>query len=93
MLHLVRKQVYKFKLPKQWKIYDIFYVSLLEQDNTKNKRVDKKVSVLNFDTGNSKEQKVEAIRDNAVYGSKAEGYLPGFYYLVVWKSYLAEQNT
>ena len=30
VLHHVGKQAYKLKLPKKWKIYDVFYVSLLE---------------------------------------------------------------
>ncbi len=30
VLHAVGKQVYKLELPAKWKIYDVFYVSLLE---------------------------------------------------------------
>ena len=41
-----------------------------------------------FQTGNDKEYKVEAIQDNAIYAKEADGYIPGLYYLVVWKSYL-----
>ena len=46
-----------------------------------------------FDTGNDKEYKVEAIKDSAVYAKEAEGYLPGLYYLVSWKSYSEKKNT
>ena len=35
VLHSFEKQVYKLKLPKNWRIYDVFYVSLLEQDTTR----------------------------------------------------------
>ena len=35
-LHPVRKQAYKLEFPKKWRIYDVFHVSLLEQDITKN---------------------------------------------------------
>ena len=35
-----------------------------------------------FDAGDNKEYKVEAIQDSAVYAKKAEGHLPGLYYLV-----------
>ena len=35
ILHLVRKQAYKLELPKKWRIYNVFHVSLLEQDTTK----------------------------------------------------------
>ena len=35
VLYPIGKQAYKLKLPKKWKIYDIFYLSLLDQDITK----------------------------------------------------------
>ena len=44
VLHLVGSQAYKLELPKQWRIHDIFYVSLLEQDITRKGRVDKKIA-------------------------------------------------
>ena len=46
-----------------------------------------------FEPGNNKEYKVEAIRDSAVYAKKADRYLPGLYYLVAWKSYPEKENT
>ena len=80
VLHPISKQAYKLKLPKKWKIYNVFHVSLLEQD-TKRKEQVKKLPEL--DTGNnSKEYKVEAIWDSAVYIKEAEDHLPRFYYLV-----------
>ena len=92
VLHIVEKQVYKLELPKKWKIHDIFYVSLLEQDNTRKGRV--KETQLKLDTGNSKEYKVEAIWDSAVYGRESKsGHLLEFYYLISWKSYPKEENT
>ena len=30
VLHPVEKHVYKLELPKRWKIYDVFFMSLLE---------------------------------------------------------------
>ena len=39
-------------------------------------------SVPEFELGNDKKYKVEAIRDSAVYAKKADGDLPGLYYLV-----------
>ena len=41
----------------------------------------------------SKEYKIEAIWNSAVYTNEAEGHLPGLYYLVVWKKYTKEENT
>ena len=35
VLHPVRKQTYKFELSRKWKIYNVFHISLLEQDTTK----------------------------------------------------------
>ena len=59
-------------------------MSLLEQDTTKKKRVDKQVKELEFGAGNSEEYKIEAIWDSAVFASESEsGQLLGLYYLVV----------
>ena len=93
VLHPVGKQVYKLELPRKWRIHNVFHVSLLEQDTTKKERVDEKVTELDFEAGNSKVYKVEAIRDSAVYARELEGHLPGLYYLVAWKSYPEEENT
>ena len=71
----------------------MFHVSLLELNTTRKKWVDENVTELEFDAGDSEEYKVEAIRDNAVDVKESEGYLPGFYYLGAWKSYLEEENT
>ena len=40
VLYLVGKQAYKLKLPKKWKIYNTFYILLLEQDTTRKGKVD-----------------------------------------------------
>ena len=91
VLHLVEKQAYKLELSRNWRIYNVFHVSLLEQDTTKKGR---EFSVPEFEPGDDdKEYEVEAIRDSAVYAKEADGHLPGFYYLVAWKSYPEEENT
>lgn len=71
----------------------MFHVSLLEQDTTKKGRVNKNVSKL--DAGNnSKEYKVKAIQDKAVYVWESQsGSLPGLYYLISSKNYPEEENT
>ncbi len=95
----VGKQAYKLKLPTKWKIHDIFYVSLLEQDTTKKRQVDEILPELEkdleFETGGHKEYEVKAIIDSAVYDQQANNsdQMPGFYYLVLWKSYPKEENT
>ena len=84
VLYPVEKQAYKLKLPKRWRIYNVFHVLLLEQETTKKEWVDKRVAEL--ETGKSKKYKVEAIWDSAVYTAKSKsGQLPGLYYLVAWK--------
>ena len=94
VLHLVGKQAYKLELPKRWRMHNIFHVSLLEQDTIRKQRVDKWLAELELEAGDSKEYKIEAIWDSAVYASKSEsGQLPGLYYLVVWKGYPEEENT
>ena len=95
MLHPVGKQVYKLELPKTWKISDIFYVLLLEQNTIKKGRVDEKVRQMEFDAdNNSRKYKMEAFWDSTIYTKELESnHLPGIYHLVFWKRYLKEENT
>ena len=95
VLYPIGSQAYKLELLKWWRIYDVFHISLLEQDITKKGQVDKKtVEQLEFEVGsNNKDYKVEGICDSAVYAKESEiGHLSGFYYLVSWKSYLENKN-
>ncbi len=90
VLYLVGKQAYKLELPKKWRIHDIFYMSLLEQDTTrkepltKKRRLDEITLQLEFeDDGESEEYEVEGIWDRTVYAKESESdQLPGLYYLV-----------
>ena len=66
-------------------------MSLLELDSIKNNWIDKNIT--EFEAGNSKEYKVNAIQDSTVYANKAEGHLPCLYYLVLQKEYPKEKNT
>ncbi len=72
-------------------------MSLLEQDTTRKGRVDKALpepeKEFEFEAGDNKEYEVEAIIDSAVYAQQANDQIPGLYYLVLWKSYLEEENT
>ena len=83
VLHPVGKQVYKLELSKKWRIHDVFYMSLLEQDTTRKKCVhEENAKELNAGD-NSGEYKVEAIRDSVVYTRESKSdHLPSLYYLV-----------
>lgn len=62
ILHSVGKQAYKLEFLKRWRIYDIFYMSLLEQNTTKKRLVDKKILQIDFDIGNdNRKYKIEVI--------------------------------
>ena len=75
-------------------MYNVFHMSLLEQDNTRKERLDKRVKEIELIAGNNKEYKVEAIWDSAVYVSESKsGQLSDLYYLVAWKRYPKEKNT
>ena len=70
ILHPVGKQAYKLELPRKWRIHDVFYMSLLEQNTTRKGRVDKNViqlTELDADDDENNEYKVEAICDSAIY--------------------------
>ncbi len=83
----------------KWKIHDVFYVLLLEQDTTRKGRVDnnalsKPEKELEFEARGDKEYEVETIIGSAVYRQQANNnQMPGLYYLVLWKSYLEKKNT
>lgn len=50
VLYPIKKQVYKLELPKKWRIYNIFYLTLFKQDTTRKKRVNKELNLkLNID--------------------------------------------
>ena len=59
-------------------------MSLLEQDTTRKGRVDENMTELDAGKDDSREYKVEAIRNSAVYAKKSKsGHLPSLYYLVL----------
>ena len=83
VLHPVGKQAYKLKLPKKWRIHDVFYVSLLEQNTIKKGQMNNTQLDFEFKAGNGKEYKVDGIQDSVVYARELAGQLPGLYYLVL----------
>ena len=88
----MEKQAYKLELPKKWKMHDVFHVSLLEQDTTRKRRLDK--NVIEFEAGNDEEYEVEGIQNSAVYAKESVAiHLPSLYYLISWKGYPKEENT
>ena len=93
MLYSVGKQAYKLELAKKWRIYNIFYMSLLEQDITRKEQVDGIITKLEFNAGNIEEYKLEAIWNNVVYTKESKDHLLGLYYLIAYKGYFKEKNT
>ena len=95
VLRSVEKQAYKIELPKRWRIHNVFYISLLEQDITRKGWVDKKTLQLEFeDNGKGEESEDEVICDSAVYAKESEnGHFPDLYYLIFWKGFPDEENT
>ena len=79
VLHPVGRQAYKLKLPKKWRIHDVFRVSLLEQDTTRKGRVDENARELDVGDNDSGKCEVEAIRDSkrVGIGSPTRALLPG----------------
>ena len=63
----------------------------LEQYTTREEQIN--MNMIEFEAGNSKEFGVEIIWDSIIYANKAEGYLSGPHYLVVWNRYPKEENT
>lgn len=69
-------------------------MSLLEQDRTRERRVDEDATQLKFELNDNEEYEVKGIQDSAIYAKKLEaGHLPKLYYLVFEKSYLKEKDT
>ena len=78
LLHSVKKQNYKLKLAKKWKIHKLFYILLLEQNIIKKERVEK-IPKLDANNDNCKKYKMETIWDSIVYVNNLElDHLLGF---------------
>ena len=90
VLYLVEKQAYNLELPSNRRIHDVLLVSLLEQNTIRKKQ---EFLLPEFEPGDDKKYKVEAIQNSTVYVKKVDEHLPGLYYLVAWKSYSKEENT
>ena len=79
------------------KIHNVFHISLLEQDTTRKKRVDKALpepeKELEFEAGDNKEYEIKAIINSAVYSQRTNSdQMPGLNYFVSWKCYPEAEN-
>ena len=61
VLHPVGKQAYKLELPARWRIHNMFHMSLLKQDTTRKGRINEFLPVPEFEAGDDKKYKIEAI--------------------------------
>ncbi len=68
-------------------------MSLLKYDIIKKVRVDKITTQQEFESSNDKDYKIKRIWNSTVYTRKSENHLVGFYYYILWKRYLKEENT
>lgn len=59
--HFVEKQDYKLKLSKNWKIYNTFYLLLLERDTIRKEQLNENIIQGNFELNNSKRYKEKII--------------------------------
>ena len=84
VLYPISKEAYKLKLPRKWRVHNVFHVLVLGQNTIKKGMVSKEIPELDIGNKDSKEYKMKVIRDSVVYANKSEsGYLPALYYLVV----------
>lgn len=73
-------------MKKNWEIYNVFYISLLEQNIIRKKQIDKNKTKLNIDNNRKKYKLI-------VYTKKLKlGYLLKFYNFVFQKRYLKKKN-
>ena len=85
VLHLIVKQAYKLDLRAKWRIYEVFHVSLLDQDTIRKGRSNKLLELetkQELDVRDDKKYKDEAICKSEVYAKDATGQLLKLYYLV-----------
>lgn len=83
-LYFVRKQGYKLKLFGKTRIYDVFYLSVLKQNSTRKKQVDKNdTKELDVDNKDSWEYKLEAISDGTIYVKESKSGHPLWLYNLV----------
>lgn len=81
VLYLIRNQIYKIELIKIWKIYNVFYILLVQQIIIEKSQIDKTVFLLIFedDTSNNNNKigkyKVMAISHSMVYVKKSETFI------------------
>ncbi len=76
VFYVIEKQSYKLELSTKWKLYDVFHVSLLEQDTIRKRYVNEKTLLksekkFEFEARNNKEYEVKAIIDSKVYNKQA----------------------
>lgn len=70
-------------------------MSRLKQNTTKKRQVNNNPlsePKNQFEARENNQYKVKAIINGAIYGKEANNLMPSFYYMILWKSYLEENN-
>ena len=88
VFYAVGKQTYKLKLPTKQKIHDVFHISMLEQNTTRKRSVNKKLLLkpkkeLEFEAGDNKEYEFKEIIDSVIDGQQANDQMLNFYKFIL----------
>lgn len=84
VFHLVSKQIYKLELSARQKIHNFFHISLLRQNITKKRQVNKLFDPEPaLDIKEDNKYKVEIIKNSAIYANEnTRGQFSRLYYLI-----------
>lgn len=90
----VHKQAYKLELFTQYRIHDVFHVSLLEWNTTIKNKFNKLMELESeLDIEEDREYEIKTIKDSAFFTKIVEVQLQRLYYLIFWKVDLDDEST
>ena len=82
---VIDSQLYRLKLSDRWRIHNVFHVSLLEKDSSKQGEIShQRLDDMKFDEGDAHDYAVAGIVNSAVFDDD-DGKAGGLYYLVHWE--------
>ncbi len=90
---VIGSQSYRLELPSGWRIHNVFHVSLLEKDSSKQGEVSQSLENMEFDEGDAHDYVVAGVVDSAVFEPGEDGKAGGLYYQVHWEGYPDSEDT